>query len=252
MNVKRSFLWTLFLLMVIAVFPVTASIAAPPKQGELAIITSPADNDVVRGVVSIVGSAVHPAFDRYELAYAVEPVTSNEQWIGIGEVGREQVVNGELAKWDTTILPDGSYSLRLRVVRNDGNYSEIEVKHVVVANAVPTETPTPSASPTPTVTPTPLPPTPTIVIELPTPDATATPRVLTVTETLPTPKPTAEGLPIPKVKLDASPLKSACLLGAGGMLVIFLFFGFLSAIRLVVLGFAKRTGRGRRRRNRRR
>ena len=248
MNVRKSFFGTLFLLLIIAALPATASIAAPPKQGELAVITAPADNDVVRGVVSIIGSAVHPAFDRYELAYAVEPVTSNDQWVGIGEVGREQVVNGELAKWDTTILPDGSYSLRLRVVRNDGNYSETEVKHVVVANAVPTETPTPSASPTPTTTPTPLPPTPTIVIELPTPEATPTPRVLTVTETLPTPEATAEGLPIPKVKLDVAPLKSACLLGGGGMLVIFLFFGFLSAIRLAVLGFAKRTKRGRRKR----
>ncbi len=222
--------------------------AAPLKQGELAVITAPADNDVVRGVVSIVGSAVHPAFDRYELAYAVEPVTSNDQWVGIGDVGREQVVNGELAQWDTTILPDGSYSLRLRVVRNDGNYAEIEVKHVVIANAVPTETPTAAASATPTNTPTPLPPTPTIVIEL-TVDDTPTPRPLTVTEVLPTPKSTAEGLPIPKVKVDTSPLKSALLLGGGGMLVIFLFFGFLSAVRLVVLGFAKRTGR--RRRNRR-
>ncbi len=251
MKLKKPLVWTLFLLLAAIVFPVTASIAAPPKQGELAIITAPADNDVVRGVVSIIGSAVHPAFDRYELAYAIEPVTSNDQWVGIGEVGREQVVNGELAQWDTTVLPDGSYSLRLRVVRNDGNYNETEVNHVVIANAVPTETPTPSASATPTNTPTPLPPTPTIVIELPTPEATPTPRALTVTETLPTPEPTGEGgLPIPKVKVDTSPLKSACLLGAGGMLVIFLFFGFLSAIRLAVLGFAKRTGRGRRRRKR--
>ncbi len=236
----------LILFLALMAIPAASVFAAPPAQGELAIIASPTDNDVVRGVVTITGSAVHPAFDRYELAYAVEPVTSNDQWIGIGEVGRQQVVNGELAQWDTTTLPDGSYSLRLRVVRLDGNYTETEVKRVVIANAVPTETPTPSASPTPTVTPTPLPPTPTIVIEIPL--DTPTPRPLTMTEVLPTPKPSGEGLPIPKVKVDTSPLKSAFMLGAGGMLALFLLFGFLSAIRLVVLGFAKRTKRPRRNR----
>lgn len=247
MKRQKQFIAIGFILSLLLLLPAATSIAAPPAQGELAIITAPADNEVIRGVVTVAGSAVHPAFDRYELAYAVEPVTSNDQWVGIGELGTQPVVNGELATWDTTNLPDGSYSLRLRVVRNDGNYSEIEVKHVVVANAVPTETPTPSASATPTVTPTPLPPTPTIIIELPV-ESTATPRALTMTQTLPTPKPTSEGLPIPKVKVDSSPLKSAFIIGAGGMLALFLLFGFLSAIRLVVMGFAKRT---RRRRNRR-
>lgn len=245
MKLKKR-IWIIGLIFsILTILPAATAIAAPPKQGELAIIASPADNEVVRGVVSITGSAVHPSFQRYEVSFAAEPVTSNEQWVLISDARTEQIVNGELVAWDTNTVPDGSYSLRLRVVRLDGNYGEIEVQHIVVANAQPTETPTPSASATPTVTPTPLPPTPTIIIEAPV--DTPTPRPLTVTETLPTPNPGDTGLiPIPKVELDTSPLKSSCLLGAGGILIIFVFFGFLSAIRLLVLGFAKRGKRRRR------
>ncbi len=231
--------------VLLAALPGLSAIAAPPKQGELAQITYPADNEVVRGIISVTGSAVHPQFNRFQLSYAAEPVTQNNQWVTIGIERTDQVVNGELAIWDTATVPDGSYSLRLRVIRQDGNYDEIEVHQIVVANAQPTETPTPELLVTraPTQTPTPLPPTPTIVIEVPF-DETPTPRPLTITQELPTPRP-ANAPILPKIKMDATPLKSACLIGAGGILALFLLFGFLSAIRLMVLGFAKRTRRKR-------
>ncbi|HEY86045.1 MAG TPA: hypothetical protein G4N96_13135 [Chloroflexi bacterium] len=231
----------------LSALPGLSAIAAPPQQGELAQITYPADNEVVRGIISVTGSAVHPQFARFQLAYAAEPVTQNDQWITIGAERVSQVVNAELAIWDTATVSDGSYSLRLRVIRLDGNYDETEVHHIVVANAQPTETATPELLVTraPTQTPTPLPPTPTIVIEVPF-NETPTPRPLTITQALPTPRPdNAPILPIPKIKMDATPLKSACLMGAGGILALFLLFGFLSAIRLMVLGFAKRTRRKR-------
>ena len=222
------------------------SLAEPPQQSELALISYPADNEVVRGEVSITGSAVHPSFERFQVTYAPEPVTSNDQWILIGQERTDQVVNGQLAVWDTTAIPDGSYSLRLRVVRLDGNYSETEVKQIVVANAVPTNTPTPSASATPTVTPTPLPPTPTIVIDIPVED-TPTPRALTVTQTLPTPRPDDTGvLPIPRVIFDVNPLRSSCLMGIGAIVALFLLFGFLSLLRYIIIGFAKAVQQNRR------
>lgn len=245
MKAHQKIIFTSLIFVLLSTLSGLATLAAPPQQGELAIISYPADNEVVRGIISVTGSAVHPSFERYQLAYAVEPVTSNDQWILIGGEKNQQVVNGELAIWDTTNLPDGSYSLRLRVVRLDGNYGETEVKQVVIANTQPTETPAadPEETVVPTVTPTALPPTPTIIIEVPV-EATATPRTLIAPEDLPTPRPAGDGLiPIPKVILDTSSLQSSCLWGGGGMLVLFLFFGFLSAIRLVVLGFAKRIRR---------
>lgn len=246
--------WNLLLVGLIAIL----FLIVPQKQGvaqeELAAISFPGNNEVIRGVVSIRGSAVHSQFDRFQVAYALEPVTSNNEWITIGIERTDQVVNGELAIWDTSTVPDGSYSLRLRVIRLDGNYNEIEVKQVVVANTQPTPTPTvdpteesatnatPTSS-TPTITPTAIEPTPTIVIEVELED-TPTPRPLTTTLTLPTPRPTNEGIiPIPRVEVDTSPLKSSCLWGGAGMFAIFLFFGFLSALRMFIIGFAQRIRR---------
>lgn len=153
--------------------------AIPPSQAARAVITSPEEFTPVRGRVAIMGTALHPQFQRYELYYKREP---GEDWIFIGEAHFEQVVDGLLGYWDTTSLPDGTYSLRLRVVRIDGNYDEAFARQLLVANTQPTPTPTSEITPTPTRTPTPLPPTPTVVIELPV-IPTPTPR--------PSPTPTA-------------------------------------------------------------
>jgi hypothetical protein len=118
---------------------------------------------------------LHPQFQRYELYFKLEP---GENWIFIGEAHFQPVDDGLLGVWDTNSLADGTYSLRLRVVRLDGNYDEAVVRQVLVANAQPTETSTPEVSPTPTDTPTPLPPTPTVVVEqpvIPTPSPRPTP-----------------------------------------------------------------------------
>jgi hypothetical protein len=215
----------------------SVALAAPPaQQGDLGNISEPADNAVVREVVEIRGSATHPSFQFYKIELAREPNT-DDQWVIIGSLHEEQVLNGVLEVWDTSQWPDGSYTLRLRVVRNDGNYTEGFSRQVVVANSQPTETPTPSASQTPTVTPTPLPPTPAILIEQPIVD-TPTPRVLPTPETLPTLNNNASGLP--QVLLDVVPLQAACVWGGGTMLGVFLVFAFLSALRTFIQGFIDR------------
>jgi len=248
MKLRRSTIITsLILILTSTILTWHASAAPSAQQAELAIINFPGNNEVLRGIISITGSATHPAFARFQVAYASEPITRNDAWVTIGIERTDQVVNGELAIWDTTTVPDGSYSLRLRVIRQDGNYSEIEVKQVVVANTQPGPTFTPAGSPTPqepstpTITPTSLPSTPTVLIEQPIVD-TPTPRPLAQVGELPTPRPTSSGgIPIPKVEVDTAPLKSSCLWGAGAILLIFLFFGFLSAIRIFVMGFVDRT-----------
>jgi hypothetical protein len=204
-------------------------LAAPPAQGDLALITSPQNNAIVRGQVPILGSATNPQFQFYKVEVAREPVIGDENYGIIGAIHEEQVVDGQLELWDTTQVPDGSYTLRLRVVRIDGNYSEYSLVQVVVANAQPTETPTPAETPTPTITPTPLPPTPTIVIEQPALTTDATTPVPTRVTPLPTP---AEEKP--SFDLDITPLQTACLYGAGISLGIFLLFGFLMALRNLI------------------
>jgi hypothetical protein len=204
------------------------ALAAPPAQGDLALITTPQNNAIIRGLVSIQGSATHPQFQFYKIEYAREPVT-DDNWVIIGAIHEEQIVGSQLEVWDTTSVPDGSYTLRLRVVRLDGNYSEYSAVQVVVANAQPTETPTPAETPTPTVTPTPLPPTPTIVIEQPAlPTSGVTPLPTRIT---PLPTPSEENA---NLNLDVTPLQTACLYGAGISLGLFLLIGFMAALRNLI------------------
>lgn len=121
-------------------------------------IVSPQSNAVVAGSVSISGTALIEGFQRYELHVAV---ASSEDWRWLMS-GTDFISGGELYRLDTTRLPDGFYDLRLRTVRDDGNYVEEIVRDIEVRNANP-PTPTPllnaEGTPLPTPTPTPLPPT---------------------------------------------------------------------------------------------
>jgi len=204
--------------------------AAPPIQ-EQSGITSPRDGAVVRGVVSIVGTAAHPEFWKYEIYYAPEP-NPTEQWVFIGTVHETPVVNGQLEIWNTTFIPDGVYTLRLRVVRRDGNYIEYPVRNISVANTKPTDTPTPAATATPENTPTPLPPTATPEIVQP---PTATPRP-TPTFLPATPTPEESGT-LPQVELSSSNLGRAFCYGGGGVLIFFGLLAIYFVIRSIVLWF---------------
>jgi len=196
--------------------------AAPPQQE--AVITSPQDRDVVRGLLVIKGTATHPNFWKYETYFAPEP-NPTDQWqlLGLHEM---QVTDGRLETWETSLVPDGTYSLRLRVVRTDGNYDEYYVRQISVVNAQPTETPT--ATPTPLATRTPLPPTPTVIIEQP---PTATPRPTS------TPGP-AGGTPEPQtgtgLNITAQGLGKALLYGAGATVGLFLLMGVITTLRRLI------------------
>ena len=145
------------------VWTVSPTVAGPLLQA-MSRIASPAEDGMVRGVVPIVGSALDPQFWKYEVHYATEP-NPREQWVGIGGVHETAVQDGLLETWDTTIVPDGAYSLRLRVVDKTGNYREVFVHGVRVANAIPTETPQPTITPIPVPTATIAPAaTPTFII----------------------------------------------------------------------------------------
>lgn len=121
-------------------------------------ITSPAPGASVSGDVVIMGSAVIDPFQKYELHYKLEP-SGDDAYIYF-DGATTPVVNGQLGVWQAGALPAGTYSLRLRVVKNDGNYAEYYTTGISVnqgASAAETETPTPtptSSEPTPTPIPT--------------------------------------------------------------------------------------------------
>ena len=114
-------------------------------QSGQATISSPQPFSTLRGVISINGTATHPGFQRFQLYFRSESVP--DEWHFMFEQ-TNQVSNGLLGTWDTRGVPDGTYALRLRVVRVDGNYDEKEINGLLVANTRPLDTPTPDATPT--------------------------------------------------------------------------------------------------------
>jgi hypothetical protein len=189
-------------------------------------ITSPRDRAQVRGLVPIEGSATHPQFQKYEIHYGPEPNPAN-QWTPVaGSPFGVPVVQGRLGLWDTTIIPDGIYTLRLRVVRLDGNYDEYMVHGIQVLNSQPTETPTPEASPTPEA-PTNTPePTVTVVIGVPT---VASPTARPSSTPMPTALPSET--PEPRVDLPFQNVSDAACWGAGATVAVFVGIGLFFALK---------------------
>lgn len=80
------------------------------------IITQPLDGGEVSGVIDVVGTAKldNFGFYKYEVARPGDTV-----WLSIN-AGDQQVEDGLLGEWITTVLPAGDYLLRLVVVDNQG------------------------------------------------------------------------------------------------------------------------------------
>lgn len=188
---KRPLLLTLLTaLAVIALVVIVAFVGptfAPPVHGAPAgapagqeakpVIAQPGEGAAVRDVVQLIGTATHPQFQRYELYYAPYPVPSDQSWIFIGDAHNNQQPLGLLGNWDSRSVPDGSYALRVRVVRLDGNYIDSDPRRVTVANTGPAPAATSELPPTPEGPDVELPPTTSPdaqpIIEAPTVDAPA-------------------------------------------------------------------------------
>jgi hypothetical protein len=126
-------------------------------------ISHPRSGDAVAGLAAIRGYAAAPSFRRYDVHIAV---ASSESWQWLATSMRP-VYDDVLHLLDTTPFRDGKYDLRVRVLRDDGDYSESFLRKIEIRNAnpptatlarnelgTPFPTPTPTAT-TPTATPTP-------------------------------------------------------------------------------------------------
>lgn len=142
--------------------PVVASAQAPG----FADITRPQTGEVLKGLLTIEGSAAHPAFISYELSFAFDP-NPTDTWFPILDSVQTPVTDGRLGLWDTVSISDGDYQIRLRVLLENANPLEAIVTDLRIRNTTPVE-PTPflpeaiipSSTPTELVkaaTPTPVP-----------------------------------------------------------------------------------------------
>ena len=136
----------LLLILIAPVVPVLSALA----QG--AGISSPGPGAAIVGDVPIIGTAVIDSFQKYELHYKQEPSGDDAYIYFTG--GTTPITGGQLGVWSAGGLPAGNYSIRLRVVKQDGNYAEYFSPNLSVNQSAPTPTPTetPSETPTPTAT----------------------------------------------------------------------------------------------------
>jgi len=142
--------------------------AAEPKPQ--VVITSPAGGDRLGGIVSVMGSVTVELPQGYTVAFGLGDDPT--QWIPIVGPRKARVEQGRLAFWDTTRIPDGDYSLRLRAISASEPtiYHEYIVHGLVVSNAPDTPTPEGTLQPSPTPTPEPSPtataePLPTLALD---------------------------------------------------------------------------------------
>lgn len=128
---------------------------------------------VVSGAVDITGTVNPEGLQGYFLEVAPYDATvpdADANWTPASLPARAPVINDVVARWDTTLLEDGLYRLRLRVALAGGEQQVISIGPLRVDNSsapqlLMTNTPPVPESPTPeppTATPT-IVPTPTVV-----------------------------------------------------------------------------------------
>ena len=198
------------------------------QEAGLAVITSPLPGSLVSGLLPIIGSASHSQFSRYEIAFAYSP-NPTDTWFIVQAPGTAPVANDVLARWDTTTISDGVYTLRLRVYGSPDSFLEALVPDVRVANATPTAPPS-----LPDATATPAPSATVAAIDLP---PTSTPRPTTVS-VLPGPAgddsdpPPADSSGGPRI--SGSIISQAFIAGVRLTLIAFLLLAAYASLRAVL------------------
>jgi len=132
-NARTSFVFS-------AIVLISSITGTEVKQAPgFADITRPQDSEVLHGVVTIEGSAAHPAFVAYELSFAYDP-NPTDTWFPIVDDVQTPVTDGRLGLWDTTSITDGNYQLRLYVVLENDSRLEAYARNLQVRNTTPAET----------------------------------------------------------------------------------------------------------------
>jgi hypothetical protein len=111
-------------------------------QGDESLrIDSPPANGTVSGTVEIRGIAAVTGMIRYSVDFAYGQNPTNT-WFPIAD-GTTPVQHGSLAEWDTTLISEGTYSLRLTAFLQDGSVRDVLAAGIRVRR---TAAPAPSSS----------------------------------------------------------------------------------------------------------
>jgi len=142
---------------------VVAGVAAAQDGDGAVRIDWPPPVFQLAGPFEVIGTVNPPGLRSYFLeAAALEPEGSEPFWLPVSMPSTAPVVFGVLAVWDTTLLDDGLYSLRLRAILTSGETLTYTVTPLRVANLLTAPNvdadalpPTPAPPPTPVPRPNP-------------------------------------------------------------------------------------------------
>lgn len=107
---------------------VVAAACGDPRS----VISAPGVGQVLAGVAAISGVATHESFQFYKLEYA--PGANAGGGFTYFSGGQVQIPGGVLGNLDTSVLPNGDYTIRLTVVDTVGNFPPPCDVSVVVQN----------------------------------------------------------------------------------------------------------------------
>lgn len=117
--------------------------AAAPVSAASNGIVRPAAGQAVRGVVDVSGVAQGADFAKWQLDLLPAGDANHAAFLAVGETAAPDAMS--LAQFDSAPFADGAYTLRLRVVRGDGNYTEFFTP-ITIANSAPAPASNPAAS----------------------------------------------------------------------------------------------------------
>ena len=192
--------------------PIVFLLIAAQNSSPVAI-TYPAEGGAVAGEVTITGTTDILGFTSSQLDFSYAS-DSTGTWFAIGTSSQPEI-DSPLAVWDTSLITDGNYVIRLRVYLQDGAFEEVTL-NIKVQNDAPILTPTPLITSTPNQ----------LDVQLPTPFLVAASPTPTLT-----PPPTPTPLPTNAVSLDQSAIYTSLGRGALVILGLFLFAGLLLRFR---------------------
>lgn len=87
-------------------------------------ITSPGANQVVQGNVPIRGTANLSNFQYYKVEVGPGSNPKDHEWTVVGQLHQSPVAGGVLETFNSSAYPPGTYTLRLVVVDQTGNYPQ--------------------------------------------------------------------------------------------------------------------------------
>ena len=187
---------------------------AAAQQTQTPSIVSPADGQVLqRSVpVRVMTDIANYSSAELDFAYASDPTGT---WFLI-QAASLPATSDVMALWDTTLLTDGDYTLRLRVVLLDGSFRDATAT-VQVRNY----TSAPTASPVVT-------PTAAAIVEIP------TAMIINASQTaeLPTAAPLATPSPLPPNPAGVTPSELSAWMWRGALIIVAAVVGFVALIRL--------------------